>query len=228
MVTFHRSRGSQSYRKRAQSPSTPSRNSKNPRKAAVTPAAGKRRTTAKKSIKTAKTALPAATGKSTLPQDHVFNPHLPKTPKPRAPRRNESFFSAAGSPVDVNAEHTDSEGSSDSDELPDPEVMERRALSQSGSQRSASARSKGKRAPSLLFRQGAAEADAESTEISITLSDGRTMTFDPTRAEPGQIDAELAESGLDDEEKRRVKVRLQEEVVRALTARMAEWSALKD
>jgi hypothetical protein len=210
-----------------------------------------------------------------LPQDHVFNPHLPKTPKlPRAPRRNESFFSANGSPValdegsDGNDEDEDeeeddgaaSDASDASDELPDPEEMERRALGRTGSQKStksvksttstkstksvASGTSKSsrstrkvKRAPSLLFRQAAsgAEDDDDEADISsspdgtarIALSDGREIEFDPINIDAARIDAELEEGGLDEDEKHRVKARVQEEAMRTLAARMAAWKALK-
>ncbi|EJT49556.1 hypothetical protein A1Q1_01300 [Trichosporon asahii var. asahii CBS 2479] len=80
-------------KRKRESPLESPRNSKNPR--TTTPAV-KRRTT--KSLKKRKLDLPSATGASTLPQDHVFAPRIPQTP--RAPRRNESFFSQNGSPVD--------------------------------------------------------------------------------------------------------------------------------
>lgn len=209
-----------------------------------------------------------------MPQDHVFNPLLPKTPaskNPRAPKRHESFFSANGSPVDLGADTESGDDDSeldqgkseseeeeeDEDELPDPEAMERKALAAS---RSASSRAtdnksssqrnhKVKRAPSLIFRQslggGAAlprskaqqhlgtsdddeghgeEGDSASAEIP--LSDGRTIAFNPLNLTPGRIDHELAEGGLSDTEKKRVKARVQEEVVRALTERMERWKGM--
>jgi hypothetical protein len=112
--------------------------------------------------------------------------------------------------------------------------MERKALQRSMS-KSSSSRRKPKRAPSLLFRQAATKDEHEherpeeqGSMVHVPLSDGRVISFDPARIEAGRIDAELAQGGLGDEEKRKVKTRVQEEVVRALTARVAEWNALKD
>ncbi|GMK57415.1 hypothetical protein CspeluHIS016_0402490 [Cutaneotrichosporon spelunceum] len=188
-------------------------------------AAPKRRTK-----KAAKTPLPAATGVSTLPQDHEFNPHLPKTPA-RAPRRNESFFSQNGSPVNPELESE----SEREDELPDPAAMEAAAerASELGSQASrGTMRSKAssKRAPSLVFRQSLAPTFAEEPPnaglVGIPLSDGRTLTFNPLELSPGRIDDELESGGLGNKEKVGVKKLVQEEVFRSLTERMERWKAL--
>ncbi|KAL1412942.1 hypothetical protein Q8F55_000691 [Vanrija albida] len=215
--------------------------------------AGKRVAKGKRKLPAA-SPLPKSTSMSTIPQDYEFNPLLPKTPKfARAPKRNESFFSQNGSPVDLgglvqlddvsNASvHSDAgDGASDSDdELPDPEKMERRALAASlrqGSPRSkastaastSAARSRPKRAPSLIFRQSlgaAAPLDPEERSAEIPLSDGRTITFNPLNLTPGRIDDELGHGGLGAAEKKRVKQRVQEEVVRALTERMERWKAM--
>lgn len=126
----------------------------------------------------------------------------------------------------------------------------RSASSRATDNKSSSQRNhKVKRAPSLIFRQslggGAAlprskaqqhlgtsdddeghgeEGDSASAEIP--LSDGRTIAFNPLNLTPGRIDHELAEGGLSDTEKKRVKARVQEEVVRALTERMERWKGM--
>ncbi|MDN8688460.1 hypothetical protein Q0L85_13965, partial [Staphylococcus aureus] len=87
------------------------------------------------------------------------------------------------------------------------------------------------RAPSLIFRQslGAPTQQASADEerhAEIPLSDGRTITFNPLNLTPGRIDDELAYGGLGAAEKKRVKNRVQEEVVRALTERMERWKAI--
>ena len=94
-----------------------------------------------------------------LPQNHVFNPALPPTPSfPRQAKRNESFFSANGSPIllvssdaedgaptrragsDEEADEDDDEsgdGFSD-DDLPDPEALEAQILAKSAKHAKAS------------------------------------------------------------------------------------------
>ncbi|CAK9785056.1 hypothetical protein CC85DRAFT_287003 [Cutaneotrichosporon oleaginosum] len=175
--------------------------------------------------KAAKTPLPPATSASTLPQDHEFNPQLPQTPAGRAPRRNESFFSQNGSPVNPELE---SESEHD-DELPDPAAMEEAAerASERASQSSrATTQSKSKRAPSLIFRQSLAPALVDDALVDIPLSDGRTITFNPLALSPGRIDDELENGGLGSKEKASVKKLVQDEVFRSLTQRMERWKAL--
>ncbi|BEI80759.1 hypothetical protein CcaverHIS002_0112880 [Cutaneotrichosporon cavernicola] len=205
----------------AQSPLPLEKTSKSARTKKPAPAP-KRRTK-----KAAKTPLPAATGVSTLPQDHEFNPRLPKTPA-RAPRRNESFFSLNGSPVNPELESE----SEHEDELPDPAAMEAAAERASQTSRTTSARSKAesKRAPSMIFRQSLAptlvDESPDPGRVGIPLSDGRTLMFDPLALSPGRIDDELESGGLGSKEKAGVKKLVQEEVFRSLTERMERWKAL--
>ena len=196
----------------------------------------------------------------------MFNPALPATPFARAARRNESFFSANGSPIappfvpsetleDADEANLSDEGDSDdSDELPDPDALEAkllaraaaspkskpsqpsqastssRASSQPSSSSHPSRKAKAKRAPSLMFRKSL----APGTEIppveengkaltSIPLSDGRSVTFDPFQLSPRRIEEEIEEGGLSKEEKERVRLRIKEEAVKALTAQMDRW-----
>ncbi|WOO77316.1 uncharacterized protein LOC62_01G000906 [Vanrija pseudolonga] len=241
-------------KREAQSPHENSRKSARTKPLPALPGtpAGKRVTKSKRKLPAA-SPLPKSTSMSTIPQDYEFNPLLPKTPKfPRAPKRNESFFSQNGSPVDLNGivalddvsnasvgSDDDDDDEDDDDELPDPEKMERRALAaslrhaspRSKASSSAAARSRPKRAPSLIFRQSlGAPAQQQSADeerhAEIPLSDGRTITFNPLNLTPGRIDDELAYGGLGAAEKKRVKNRVQEEVVRALTERMERWKAI--
>lgn len=190
----------------------------------------KRRTT--KSLKKRKPDLPSATGTSTLPQDHVFAPRIPQTP--RAPRRNESFFSQNGSPVDPTVVPDD--------DLPDPDEMERQAEAESiRSGRSAHSRSQSTRSvasgrsgrtmqrkASLLFRRNVDEEDEPDEGASvIPLSDGRSIAFNPMNLTPGRIEAELSQGGfLNEDEKRRVRDQVQQEAVKALQRQMDRWRGL--
>jgi hypothetical protein len=93
--------------------------------------------------------------KQSLPQNHIFNPALPPTPSfPRQAKRNESFFSANGSPIllvssdaeDDAPTHGNKSGDEDGDsgdgfsddDLPDPEALEAQILAKSAKQSKAS------------------------------------------------------------------------------------------
>ena len=170
-----------------------------------------------------------------LPQDHVFNPSLPPTPKhqPARPlRRHESMVSLNGSPLanPLSPRSTRDEDGSDFD-LPDPEEMERQAqASKTPSSKSSKSSKPKKRAPSLMFRQSmAAQPPPDVDEVRlahIPLSDGRTLSFNPLQLTPGRIDDEMDEGGLGDDERAHVKVKVREEVVRALTEKMERWKVL--
>lgn len=156
-----------------------------------------------------------------------FNPQLPPTPqfpgsssKPRAMKRNESLHSANGSPLVV--------ADDDDDELPDPEAMERAILAASPPSKPSSRGKLKKRAPSFMFRSAPVTATPvpPSDRTEIELSDGRLLSFDPLNLSPGRIDAELEEGGLAEAEKRLVKIRVKEEVVKSLTEKMDRWKVL--
>jgi hypothetical protein len=192
-----------------------------------------------------------------LPQNHIFNPLLPTTPGfARRPRRNESFFSANGSPIVIlgSAESPSSDAlaneagsddritdDSDDDDLPDPEAMEAKLLAQRATTPPDSKPSRRpKRAPSLFFRQSIAPNDLVARDTvgeddgpplepelaSIPLSDGRTVTFNPLDLSPGRIDAEMEQGGLGENEKVRVKSKVKDAVFQALTAKMEKWKVL--
>jgi hypothetical protein len=176
-----------------------------------------------------------------LPQNHIFNPLLPPTPKmPRAPRRGESFLSVNGSPLAHEDDKAHSSEESDDDELPDTEAYEARlakSTSKPNPTRLGNVNGKGgpsKRAPSFMFRQSLApNAQLPPSErgegeglASIPLKDGRVLSFDPLNMSPGRVEAEMQESGLGREDKELVKQRIRDEVVKALAERMDRWSGM--
>lgn len=195
----------------------------------------KRRTT-KSLKKRTKPDLPHATGMSvslarlmklklilqTLPQDHVFNPRIPQTPRP--PRRNESFFSENGSPVDPSAivPHED--------DLPDPDEMERQAEAESLRSRGSRSVNSGRsmhRKPSIVFRRNVEDEPEDDGASVIPLSDGRSISFNPMNLTPGRIEQELNQGGfLNEEEKRAVRDKVQQEAVKALQRQMDRWKGL--
>ncbi|KAL7423240.1 hypothetical protein Q5752_002540 [Cryptotrichosporon argae] len=84
---------------------------------------------------------PAYSSRSGLPQDHIFNPLLPNTPRhPRPPRRNESILSLNGSPLALvssdaggsngaeGVDGADDDDDEDDTALPNPEALEAHAL----------------------------------------------------------------------------------------------------
>jgi hypothetical protein len=168
--------------------------------------------------------------KQTLPQNHIFNPLLPPTPKmPRPPRRGESLLSINGSPL--APENSDSESGEDDTELPDPKAYEAR-LAKSQLSKSVSkpmAKGKGKRAPSSMIRQSLAPAHQEDEEEeqdgtrSITLSDGRCISYNPFMVDPAGMEAEMRECGLKEEDIERVSKQIRAEALQALTERMGIW-----
>lgn len=106
------------------------------------------------------------------------------------------------------------------------------------------ARMKSKRGPSLMFRQSLAPPRTTSNgdvtsnrngdqEIgndglsSISLKDGRIMTFNPLDLYPVRIEEEMRESGMGDQEREVVRSQIKEEVVKALSERMERWSGLR-
>ncbi|KAK1925385.1 hypothetical protein DB88DRAFT_483752 [Papiliotrema laurentii] len=250
-------------RKRAEDEaSASSRTSKNARKdasgsnAKIPLSASKRRLTSK-TPRSKPIASGSSSGPSGLPQNHIFNPLLPTTPGfARRPRRNESFFSANGSPIVIlgSAESPSSDAlaneaasddritdDSDDDDLPDPEAMETKLLAQRATTPPDSKPSRRpKRAPSLFFRQSIAPNDLVARDTvgeddgpplepelaSIPLSDGRTVTFNPLDLSPGRIDAEMEQGGLGENEKVRVKSKVKDAVFQALTAKMEKWKVL--
>ncbi|EIW73656.1 hypothetical protein TREMEDRAFT_59829 [Tremella mesenterica DSM 1558] len=141
--------------------------------------------------KTKKPSAPSthsSQGPSSLPQDHIFNPSLPPTPRlPRLPKRNESLLSINGSPLANPISPSTSLSTSESGlDLPDPAEMERKALSKSQANRSPKSKSsKKKRAPSLIFRPSLAVPSRDTNDTNkdgaevrlahIGLSDGRTL-----------------------------------------------------
>lgn len=77
----------------------------------------------------------------------------------------------------------------------------------------------------MLFRQSILPKH-DTEEAHIPLSDGRSISFNPLNLSPGRIDDELENGGLGEDEKRRVKKEVQDEVCRALTERMQRWKAM--
>lgn len=153
------------------------------------------------------------------------------------------------------AQHTDSEviredeeeeEQDSDDDLPDPEAYEaklaksQRALTKPTTTPAASSsRMKSKRAPSLMFRQSLAPAtlhdqpadgddDEKDTDglHSIPLKDGRVISFNPLELSPRRIEDEMRESGLGDKEREMTRLKIKEEVVKALSERMEKWSGL--
>jgi hypothetical protein len=163
---------------------------------------------------------------------------------PRAPRRGESLLSINGSPLAHDEDAT--EGESD-DELPDPEAYEAKLVkSQPGESKSrsktttTSTKTKPKRGPSLMIRQSIGPShptpapgyDQEVMErddglCTISTSDGRIITFDPFAVDPGRMEDEMRESGLEEEEIQVAAKQIQQEVVKALTSRLGTWGISK-
>lgn len=178
------------------------------------------------------TLLWSQTDGQTLPQNHIFNPLLPPTPKmPRPPRRGESLLSINGSPL--APENSDSDSGEDDTELPDPKAYEAR-LAKSQLSKSISKpvpKGKGKRAPSLMIRQSLAparvheeeEEDERDGTSSITLGDGRVISYNPFMVDPAGMEAEMRECGLGEEDIERVSKQIRAEALQALTERMGIW-----
>jgi len=148
---------------------------------------------------------------------------------PRPPRRGESLLSINGSPL--APENSDSESGEDDTELPDTKAYEAK-LAKSQLSKSVSKpmpKGKGKRAPSLMIRQSLAPArfDEEEEEQdgtrSITLSDGRCISYNPFMVDPAGMEAEMRECGLKEEDIERVSKQIRAEALQALTERMGIW-----
>jgi len=85
-----------------------------------------------------------------------------------------------------------------------------------------------------VFRQSLApqprkESEDEEEEVemvSIPLSDGRVVTFNPLELDPARIEVEINEGGLSEAEKDKVMERVKSEVVKALTEKMERWKVL--
>ncbi|KAK8858498.1 hypothetical protein IAR55_002725 [Kwoniella newhampshirensis] len=200
--------------------------------------------------KSASSSSSATKPPSSLPQNHIFNPTLPPTPfrsthstrtiaspltRVTSPSTRSRALSAASSTSSLPASEAEGNSNSDpdsddSDDLPDPDALEAKLLA-STKNRSPASKSKKKRGPSLIFRQSlaaplqAATATTKSDEpcASVELSDGRTITFNPFQLSPGRVEKELEEGGVNVEEKKRVKDKVQAEVFKSLQARMEQW-----
>lgn len=96
---------------------------------------------------------------------------------------------------------------------------------------------RGKRGPSLFFRQSMAPADlGKSPEdedddgvgnmTHIPLSDGRVITFDPLEMNPEALEAEIDKGGIAPKERDNVIRRIRDEACKALTAKMASWKVV--
>jgi hypothetical protein len=149
---------------------------------------------------------------------------------PRAPRRGESILSINGSPLapDIEADEEETEGSDD-EELPDPKAYEARlAKSQLG--KSVSKKGKMKRGPSLMIRQSLAparvteEEEVEDGMMSISLGDGRTITFNPLTVDALGLEDEMRESGLQDKDVVLAKEKIRAEAVKALSKKLGNWA----
>jgi NACalpha-BTF3-like transcription factor len=168
--------------------------------------------------------------RQTLPQNHIFNPLLPPTPKmPRPPRRGESLLSINGSPLAPEDSSSEDEDEDDT-ELPDPRAYEAKlAKSQLGKSTSKpSSKGKGKRAPSLMIRQSLARVPAREEEEedgtrSITLSDGRVISYNPFMVDPARMEDEMRESGLKEQDVELVSKQIRAEALKALMERMGSW-----
>lgn len=122
----------------------------------------------------------------------------------------------------------ESEGDSD-DDLPDPEAYEAKLTK---SQRAPPKFKGTKRGPSLLFRQSLAAPkqrpdEAEEGLTTISLKDGRVISFNPLDLDPERIEDEMRESGMADEEREVVRAQIKEQVVKSLSERMERWSGLR-
>ncbi|OWZ47106.1 hypothetical protein C356_02880 [Cryptococcus neoformans c45] len=242
---------------------SPARSIKNPRREAP---GGHRNAPSRTTSSTAAArAKPAAMSKRTgkaivasssisssgLPQDHIFNPALPPTPfrstcagSPTRPspisKMTHSYCCSrelsdnSGSIISVNK---DSLEGNEEDDLPDPQAMEARLLSQPEVKSPASkSRSRKKRGPSLIFHQSlgagaklistpepSRSLDSDEPLATIQLSDGRKISFNPFSLTPGRVERELEEGGVSKEEKVRVQNEVHAEVVKSLQARMEKW-----
>ncbi|WRT67697.1 uncharacterized protein IL334_004669 [Kwoniella shivajii] len=242
---------------------SPERGGKNPRRDAPTPSSTRRAapssatrskaptSAAKKSKPAAPSSSSSSKGPSTLPQNHIFNPSLPPTPffsnKSRPPTsplsqpsmRNQftspSRTSASDSDDDSNHQSDDDDASGDSDELPDPELLEAQLLAKTPHSKSSSNsnKSKKKRGPSLIFRQSinpnampipqVTQKDSDEPLSNVELSDGRIISFNPFSLTPGRVERELEEGGVSKEEQKKVQEKVHEEVVKNLRERMERW-----
>ncbi|WWC96013.1 hypothetical protein V866_002880 [Kwoniella sp. B9012] len=135
------------------------------------------------------------------------------------------------------------EENDDDDDLPNPEEIEAKMLSSktpSSKSTSSSSRLKKKREPSLIFRQSLAantnnhtHDDKEEVEVDkngeplshISLSDGRTISFNPFNLTPGRVEKELnqGEQKLSKDEKKKVQEQINEQVIKSLRERMERW-----
>jgi len=159
---------------------------------------------------------------------------------PRAPRRGESLLSINGSPLAPDADE-ETEGSDD-EELPDPKAYEARlAKSQLGksvskpsnSNTNTNTKGKMKRGPSLMIRQslaparGIEEEEEEEEEddgmMSISLGDGRIITFNPLTVDALRVEDEMRESGLKDKDVVLAREKIRAEAVKALSKQMGRW-----
>ena len=135
----------------------------------------------------------------------------------------------------------DEEERDSDDDLPDPKAYEaklaksQRALGKSTTasittSTSSSSKSKMKRGPSLMFRQSLAPPTLRHQDdeglASVSLKDGRVISFNPLELSPGRIENEMKESGMGDRERELTRAQIKEEVVKALSERMEKWSGL--
>ncbi|OXC61647.1 hypothetical protein C358_02928 [Cryptococcus neoformans MW-RSA852] len=242
---------------------SPARSIKNPRREApgghrnapsrtTSSTAAARAKPAAMSKRTGKAIVASSSNSSSgLPQDHIFNPALPPTPfrstragSPTHPspisKMTHSYCCSrelsdnSGSIISVNK---DSLERNEEDDLPDPQAMEARLLSQPEVKSPASkSRSRKKRGPSLIFHQSlgagaklistpepSRSLDSDEPLATIQLSDGREISFNPFSLTPGRVERELEEEGVSKEEKVRVQNEVHAEVVKSLQARMEKW-----
>ncbi|OXM79471.1 hypothetical protein C364_02970 [Cryptococcus neoformans Bt63] len=242
---------------------SPARSIKNPRREApgghrnapsrtTSSTAAARAKPAVMSKRTGKAIVASSSNSSSgLPQDHIFNPALPPTPfrsthagSPTRPSpiskmaqsycSSRELFDNSGSIISVNK---DSLEGNEEDDLPDPQAMEARLLSQPEVKSPASkSRSRKKRGPSLIFHQSlgagaklistpepSRSLDSDEPLSTIQLSDGREISFNPFSLTPGRVERELEEGGVSKEEKVRVQNEVHAEVVKSLQARMEKW-----
>ena len=140
----------------------------------------------------------------------------------------------SGSIISVNEDSL--EGDEEEDDLPDPQAMEAKLLSQPEAKSPTSkSRSRKKRGPSLIFHQsfGAGKIistpeppsslDSDEPLATIQLSDGREISFNPFSLTPGRVERELEEGGVSKVEKIRVQNEVHAEGVKSLQARMEKW-----
>ena len=67
------------------------------------------------------------------------------------------------------------------------------------------------------------EEDERDGTSSITLGDGRVISYNPFMVDPAGMEAEMRECGLGEEDIERVSKQIRAEALQALTERMGIW-----